>query len=71
MGAVKLFAVLAASIGKVSASSELKWMQQALQTGLPKGFPSTDLETMVQRRIKHEPLQYILGVYVYHLTVAW
>jgi len=56
-----LLAVLSASIGRQSAVSELTWMKQTLQKGFPKRFPRLDLEAMVHRRAKGEPLQYILG----------
>jgi hypothetical protein len=52
----QLFSLLAKSIGTESAKQELKWMKQASHNGL-----DTCLEVMLQRRVRGEPLQYILG----------
>ncbi|CDO70595.1 hypothetical protein BN946_scf184656.g10 [Trametes cinnabarina] len=62
-----LLARLARSLGHgpraiQDARNELRWMKQALESP-PKGIhPSaTSLQEMVDRRVRHEPLQYILG----------
>ncbi|KAH7911994.1 S-adenosyl-L-methionine-dependent methyltransferase [Hygrophoropsis aurantiaca] len=53
----QLFARLTTLLGSESANLELKWMKQAHVTST---FP-TDLSTMLERRLRGEPLQYILG----------
>ncbi|TFK44382.1 S-adenosyl-L-methionine-dependent methyltransferase [Crucibulum laeve] len=53
----RLLAQLAAHIGTDQASLELRWMKQALSSGLS----NATLSTMVKRRALGEPLQYILG----------
>ncbi|KAG1715749.1 hypothetical protein ID866_1417 [Astraeus odoratus] len=52
-----LSAKLAASLGRESARLELKWMKEALK---PTDSP-TALRAMLERRLRGEPLQYILG----------
>ena len=57
----QLLAKLSVSLGHHAAKQELKWMQEKCSHRLT-------LETMVDRRLKGEPLQYILGefsVYIY------
>lgn len=68
------------ALGHQSARQELKWMRAALMNPpieelnrparskiLRQQWESLpDLETMVQRRIAGEPLQYILGMSLYH-----
>lgn len=54
--------LLAKSIGRESANEELKWMTQALQPATSNGAV-IQLEAMIQRRVRGEPLQYILGRY--------
>ncbi|KAF8813809.1 S-adenosyl-L-methionine-dependent methyltransferase [Phlegmacium glaucopus] len=49
--------ILSSSLGSYQASLELRWMQQALNSGQI----SLTLEQMVSRRSLGEPLQYILG----------
>jgi hypothetical protein len=49
----QLFSALAKSIGRESANQELKWMKQASHIGC--------IEVMLKRRVRGEPLQYILG----------
>ncbi|KAF9222769.1 S-adenosyl-L-methionine-dependent methyltransferase [Gyrodon lividus] len=57
-GPVKqLFTKLAFSLGRESASLELKWMKQVLSPS----DPPTALQAMLERRLRGEPLQYILG----------
>ncbi|KAH7888508.1 S-adenosyl-L-methionine-dependent methyltransferase [Phlebopus sp. FC_14] len=45
------------SLGRESAALELKWMKQVLSAS----DPPTALQAMVERRLRGEPLQYILG----------
>jgi methylase of polypeptide subunit release factors len=52
-----LFTRLASSLGRETATRELKWMKHAL---IASGSPT--LPAMLQRRLRGEPLQYILGV---------
>lgn len=49
---------LASLLGRESASLELKWMRQSLK---PSGPNSSQLRQMLERRLRGEPLQYILG----------
>lgn len=53
-----LVTTLATLIGRDNARHELKWLIQANHSN----FPS--LSTMLSRRIRGEPLQYILGAAV-------
>ncbi|KAI0358403.1 S-adenosyl-L-methionine-dependent methyltransferase [Trametes cingulata] len=57
-----LLAHLSRAIGRESAQNELRWMRQALDDP-PDGIrpPVKTLEEMVARRVRGEPLQYILG----------
>ncbi|EGN99681.1 hypothetical protein SERLA73DRAFT_179817 [Serpula lacrymans var. lacrymans S7.3] len=55
----RLLASLCTHLGREQAKQEFKWMKQALDKGLI--YAPTDLSTMVQRRLRGEPLQYILG----------
>ncbi|KAL4074261.1 S-adenosyl-L-methionine-dependent methyltransferase [Scleroderma yunnanense] len=48
---------LAAVLGRQSARLELRWMKQALKPS----DPPTALMAMLERRLRGEPLQYILG----------
>jgi len=58
VAAVKqLFTRLVSSLGRKTATRELKWMKQALIAS-----HSPTLPAMLQRRLSGEPLQYILGV---------
>ncbi|KIJ19158.1 hypothetical protein PAXINDRAFT_109716 [Paxillus involutus ATCC 200175] len=52
-----LFTNLVSSLGRENARLELKWMKQALSPS----DPPTALQTMLERRLRGEPLQYILG----------
>jgi len=55
---------LAATIGKESAYSELKWMQAALRDKSAvhqRNDLDAELQSWVDRRTSGEPLQYILG----------
>ncbi|OJA18606.1 hypothetical protein AZE42_01765 [Rhizopogon vesiculosus] len=52
-----LFTSLVSSLGRETATRELRWMKQALTV---PGSPGT-LPAMMQRRLRGEPLQYILG----------
>ncbi|KIK91627.1 hypothetical protein PAXRUDRAFT_621078 [Paxillus rubicundulus Ve08.2h10] len=52
-----LFAQLVSSLGRESARLELKWMKQALS---PSDPPSA-IHAMLDRRLRGEPLQYVLG----------
>ena len=57
----RLFRLLKQSIGAQEARNELRWMQEHLnQISMPSPG-SADIETMLQRRLNREPLQYILG----------
>jgi release factor glutamine methyltransferase len=60
----KMLTVLAKSIGRESANQELKWMTQALQP-VPGSGAVIRLESMLLRRVRGEPLQYILGGYLF------
>ncbi|KAI0775686.1 S-adenosyl-L-methionine-dependent methyltransferase [Trametes elegans] len=57
-----LLAQLSRAIGRECAQNELRWMRQALEHP-PRRIPPTAhaLDEMVARRIRGEPLQYILG----------
>ncbi|KAI0328618.1 S-adenosyl-L-methionine-dependent methyltransferase [Cubamyces sp. BRFM 1775] len=60
--AASLLARLSRAIGRESAQHELRWMRQALQAPSNRIPPSAQtVEDMVERRIRGEPLQYILG----------
>lgn len=56
----RLLNALANSIGRESAKQELKWLQQTTNI---QGETATgrNLEAMLKRRIRGEPLQYIIG----------
>lgn len=56
----RLLSLLTQLIGRESANQEFKWMKQAINNG-----PNTCLEVMLERRIRGEPLQYILGGCIY------
>ncbi|KAI0663539.1 S-adenosyl-L-methionine-dependent methyltransferase [Cubamyces menziesii] len=57
-----LLARLSRAIGRESAQRELRWMRQALQDPSNRIPPTArTVEDMVERRIRGEPLQYILG----------
>ncbi|RDX40445.1 S-adenosyl-L-methionine-dependent methyltransferase [Lentinus brumalis] len=57
-----LLSQLSRAIGRQSALSELRWMQQALSNPPPGISPACrSLDEMVARRVRGEPLQYILG----------
>ena len=51
---------LGSVLGRQAAAQELRWMHEAA-----KGESNTDnvLEQMVARRLRGEPLQYILGLF--------
>lgn len=64
-----LLSTLEAAIGRESARLEFKWMTQALSSAPPphpmtRHAPIPDLPTMVARRVRGEPLQYILGAWL-------
>ncbi|KAH9892552.1 S-adenosyl-L-methionine-dependent methyltransferase [Cubamyces lactineus] len=60
--AASLLARLSRAIGHESAQHELRWMRQALRSPPSRIPPSAQtVEDMVERRIRGEPLQYILG----------
>lgn len=64
--AQRLLARLSASLGKQTATQELRWMCEAVakSSGADTGSDAkagTDLEQMIARRLRGEPLQYILG----------
>lgn len=51
-------------MGPESAKSELFWMRQSLRKKYPTiHLANKNLETVVMRRVKGEPLQYILGAF--------
>jgi len=52
-----LFTRLVSSLGRETATRELKWMKQALIESASPTLPA-----MLQRRLRGEPLQYILGM---------
>jgi len=52
-----LIARLATGLGRQSARLELRWMREALTPS----DPPTTLVAMLERRLRGEPLQYILG----------
>ncbi|EPS97762.1 hypothetical protein FOMPIDRAFT_1052148 [Fomitopsis schrenkii] len=54
----RLCVLLKQSIGVQEARNEVRWMQKHLKQISPG---SADIETMLQRRLNGEPLQYILG----------
>lgn len=64
--ASSLLAQLSRAIGHESAQNELRWMQQAFERP-PAGIylAARTVEDMVSRRIRGEPLQYILGEYLH------
>ncbi|KAF8904464.1 hypothetical protein CPB84DRAFT_1773110 [Gymnopilus junonius] len=59
-----LLRLLSSSLGRSQASRELRWMQQACDSGAS----TVPLELMVRRRLTGEPLQYILGLQHFPLT---
>ena len=65
----KYLSPLARVLGPRAASQELRWMMQTVHQHPPPDPPPraqdlhARLETMVQRRVSGEPLQYILGPY--------
>ncbi|TFY64091.1 hypothetical protein EVJ58_g2845 [Rhodofomes roseus] len=59
--AARLLALLKQSTGVQAARNELRWMQEALKQSPATISGSTDIETMLHRRVAGEPLQYILG----------
>lgn len=48
---------LATALGASQAKRELRWMRAAVDSAAV----ATDLDAMVARRVRGEPLQYILG----------
>lgn len=59
----QLVTTLGGLIGRDNARLELKWLKQAIQSAKAtrvRPFPS--LPTMLSRRVRGEPLQYILGM---------
>ena len=54
----QLVTTLSGLIGRDSARLELKWLKQASRSAKNNTGP---LSTMLRRRIRGEPLQYILG----------
>ncbi|KAI0823729.1 S-adenosyl-L-methionine-dependent methyltransferase [Trametes gibbosa] len=58
----RLFTHLSRAIGPHSAQNELRWMKRALDNPVRGLEPtSSTLHDMVARRVRGEPLQYILG----------
>ncbi|KAH9858753.1 S-adenosyl-L-methionine-dependent methyltransferase [Lenzites betulinus] len=58
----RLFTQLSRAIGRESAQNELRWMRRALENPIRGIEPaSRTIDDMVARRIRGEPLQYILG----------
>ncbi|KAF4621234.1 hypothetical protein D9613_000427 [Agrocybe pediades] len=53
----RLLLSLSSTLGRTQASRELKWMQQAIDSRAV----TASLDDMVSRRVRGEPLQYILG----------
>jgi len=59
----QLVTTLGSLIGRDSARLELNWLIQAIQaTKRPRARPFPSLSTMLSRRVRGEPLQYILGM---------
>ena len=56
-----LFSRLVNALGAQQAKYELRWMRQSLQLYPHSSNPKVDLEDMIHRRVRGEPLQYILG----------
>lgn len=56
----QLFTALQRTLGSQAAALELKWMRETLEDSsqVPSG---ATLEDMLTRRVRGEPLQYILG----------
>ncbi|KAI0728108.1 S-adenosyl-L-methionine-dependent methyltransferase [Fomitopsis betulina] len=57
----RLCALLKQSIGVQEARNEVRWMREHLKQISSSSPDSADIETMLQRRLNGEPLQYILG----------
>lgn len=53
----RLLTTLSASLGASQAATELRWMRQAIDAGAS----TVSIDDMVARRVRGEPLQYILG----------
>jgi hypothetical protein len=65
MSNARLLSLLASCMGPESAKSELFWMRQSLRKKYPTiHLANKHLETVVMRRVKGEPLQYILGGFI-------
>ena len=59
----QLVTTLGGLIGRDSARLELKWLKQAIQSAkVTRARPFPSLSTMLSRRVRGEPLQYILGM---------
>ena len=59
----QLVTTLGGLIGRDDARLEFKWLKQAIQSAKTMGVrPCPSLPTMLSRRVRGEPLQYILGM---------
>ena len=62
----KLLVRLSASLGRQAAAQELRWMHDTITkagtTGINADAELSTLKAMVARRLRGEPLQYILGM---------
>lgn len=59
----QLVTTLGGLIGRDNARQELKWLNQAIQSAkVTRMRPFPSLPTMLSRRVRGEPLQYILGM---------
>lgn len=61
----QLVTALGSRIGSDNARLEVKWLMQAIHSAAEgaKMYPFPSLSSMLSRRIRGEPLQYILGTY--------
>jgi hypothetical protein len=59
----QLISTLASHIGRDNARQELKWMIQAIHSAnRTRSTPFPGLLAMLSRRVRGEPIQYILGM---------
>ncbi|KZT08367.1 S-adenosyl-L-methionine-dependent methyltransferase [Laetiporus sulphureus 93-53] len=60
-GTAQLFRALQCAIGAEDAAQELRWMKDALRKHPSSPMRPRSLDSMLERRVKGEPLQYIIG----------